>query len=93
MISKFNSIAEEFKNKNIEPLFILHEDYTNRFIKPFTELFIEKNYVANLNANKELMKNVENFGIKKFLQIKDYMLFKDYFVVKDEIKDIHGGDM
>ncbi len=93
MISKFNSIAEEFKNKNIEPLFILHEDYTNRFIKPFTELFIEKNYVVNLNANKELMKNVENFGIKKFLQIKDYMLFKDYFVVKDEIKDIHGGDM
>ena len=93
MISKFNSIAEEFKNKNIEPLFILHEDYTNRFIKPFTELFIEKNYVVNLNANKELMKNVESFGIKKFLQIKDYMLFKDYFVVKDEIKDIHGGDM
>ncbi len=93
MISKFNSIAQEYKNKQIEPLFVLHEDYTNRFIKPFTGLFIGKNYVANLNANKELMKNVENFGIEKFLQIKDYMIFKDYFVVKDEIKDIHGGDM
>jgi hypothetical protein len=93
MISKFNSIAQEFKNKNIEPLFILHEDYTSRFIKPFTGLFIGKNYVANLNADKELMKKVENFGIKKFLQIKDYMILKDYFIVKDEIKDIHGGDM
>jgi PAS domain S-box-containing protein len=93
MISKFNSIAQEFKNKNIEPLFILHEDYTSRFIKPFTGLFIGKNYVANLNADKELMKKVENFGIKKFLQIKDYIIFKEYFVVKDEIKDIHGGDM
>ncbi|MDX9815124.1 MAG: PAS domain S-box protein [Sulfurimonadaceae bacterium] len=93
MISKFNSIAQEFKNKQIEPLFVLHEDYTSRFIKPFTGLFIGKNYVANLNANKELMKKVENFGIQKFLQIKDYMIFKDYFVVKDEIKDIHGGDM
>ena len=29
MISKFNSIAQEFKNKNIEPLFVLHEDYTH----------------------------------------------------------------
>jgi PAS domain S-box-containing protein len=65
MISKFNSIAQEFKNKNI----------------------------ANLNANKELMKRVENYGIDKFLKIEDYLLFDEYFVVKDEIKDLHGGDM
>lgn len=93
MISKFNSIAQEFKNKNIEPLFVLHEDYTNRFIEPFTKLFIGKNYIANLNANKELMKRVENYGIYDFLKIKDYMIFDEYFVVKDEIKDVHGGDM
>ena len=43
------------KNKNIEPLFVLQKDYTNRFIKAFTGLFIGKNYVANLNANKELI--------------------------------------
>lgn len=93
MISKFNSIAQEFKNKNIEPLFVLHEDYTNRFIEPFTKLFIGKNYIANLNANKELMKRVENYGIYDFLKIEDYMIFDEYFVVKDEIKDVHGGDM
>lgn len=93
MISKFNSIAQEFKNKNIEPLFVLHEEYTNRFIEPFTKLFIGKNYIANLNANKELMKRVENYGIYDFLKIKDYMIFDEYFVVKDEIKDVHGGDM
>ena len=93
MISKFNSIAQEFKNKNIEPLFVLHKDYTSRFIKAFTGLFIGNNYVANLNANKELMKRVENYGIYDFLKIKDYMIFENYFVVKDEIKDVHGGDM
>lgn len=93
MISKFNSIAQEFKNKNIEPLFVLHEEYTNRFIEPFTKLFIGKNYIANLNADKELMKRVENYGIDKFFRIKDYLLFDEYFVVKDEIKDVHGGDM
>ena len=93
MISKFNSIAQEFKNKKIEPLFVLHEDYTDRFIEPFTKLFICKNYVANLNANNEIMKKVEKFGIDKFIKIKDYMIFGEYFVVKDEIKDVHGGDM
>lgn len=93
MISKFNSIAQEFKNKKIEPLFVLHEDYTDRFIEPFTKLFIGKNYVANLNANNEIMKKVEKFGIDKFIKIKDYMIFGEYFVVKDEIKDVHGGDM
>uniref|UniRef100_UPI0040485EB3 HD domain-containing phosphohydrolase n=1 Tax=Aliarcobacter sp. TaxID=2321116 RepID=UPI0040485EB3 len=93
MISKFNSVAQELKNKNIEPLFVLHEEYTNRFIEPFTKLFIGKNYVVNLNANKELMKKVENYGIDKFLKIKNYILFDEYFVVKDVIKDVHGGDM
>jgi PAS domain S-box-containing protein len=93
MISKFNSIANEFKKRKIEPLFILHEDYTQRFIEPFSKLFIGNNYVANMNANKEIMKKVENFGIKNFFNIQDYMIFENYFVVKDEIKDIHGEDM
>jgi len=93
MISKFNSIANEFKKKDIEPLFILHEDYTQRFIKPFTGLFIKNNYVANLNANKAIMKKVEDFGIKKFLKMDNYLIFEDYLVIKDEIKDIHGGEM
>ena len=93
MISKFNSIAEEFQNNNIEPIFILHESYTKRFIEPFTGLFIGNNYVANLNANKKLMEKINNFGINKILKIKDYILLDDYLVVKDELKDLSGGDM
>ena len=93
MISKFNSIAEEFKNNNIEPIFILHESYTKRFIEPFTGLFIGNNYVANLNANKKLMEKINKFGINKILKIKDYILLDDYLVVKDEVKDLYGGDM
>ncbi len=59
LISKFNSIAKIFKDSKIEPIFTLHEDYTKRFIKPFTELFIGNNYVANLNASKPLMQEIE----------------------------------
>ena len=93
VISKFNSIAQLFKEKNIEPLFVLHESYTKRFIKPFSGLFIGNNYVSNLNASKELMKEVEQFGLEKFLYIQDYMLYKHYMVTTEQIKDVHGGEM
>ena len=93
MISKFNSIANEFKKKNIEPIFILNENYSQKITEPFSKLFIGNNYVANINADKELMKKVENYGVKEFLKIQNYMLFEDYFVAKDEIKDINGQDM
>ena len=93
MVSKFNSIASTLKNQNIEPLMIAHENYTSNFIKPFSNLFIGNNYVANVNASEELIKKVEKNGIKKFLYIKDYILFENYLVATDEIKDIYGGEM
>jgi PAS domain S-box-containing protein len=93
MISKFNSIATELENQNILPIIVLHEKYTKRFIKPFTGLFIDNNYVANLNASKQLMKKVQKNGLKNFLYIEDYLLFEKYLVTTDQIKDVHGEEM
>ncbi|MGM0518156.1 MAG: HD domain-containing phosphohydrolase [Campylobacterota bacterium] len=93
MISKFNSISKIFKSINIEPIMLVHEDYTSRFIKPFTGLFIKNNYVANLDASKELMKKIEKNKLKEFLYIDKYMIFEDYLVTTSQIKDIHGEQM
>ncbi len=93
LISKFNSIAQTFKEYKIEPIFALHEDYTKRFIKPFSGLFIGNNYVANLNASKPLMKEIEEAGINSFFSIKEYRIFKNYLVVLHEIKDVEDKDM
>ena len=93
LISKFNSIAKIFKDSKIEPIFTLHEDYTKHFIKPFSELFIGNNYVANLNASKTLMQEIEKEGLKSFLSIKEYKIFKNYFVVLYEIRDLQDKDM
>ena len=93
MISKFNSIAEVLVKNDIQPLMITHEDYTNRFIKAFTGLFIGNNYVVNLNASKELMKKVENYGLKKLMYLKGNIVFEEYLVSTEQIKDVHGGDM
>ncbi len=93
MISKFNSIARVLKKYDIEPLMVLHEDYTTRFIKPFTSLFIGNNYVANLNASKSLMKKVKIYGLKKLMYLEKPILFDKYLVTTTQIKDIHGGEM
>lgn len=93
MISKFNSIAKILEENDIQPLMVLHEDYKKRFIKPFTELFIEDNYVANLNASKELMKLAKDYGIKRLMYLEEPKVIDKYLVSTDEIKDIHGGEM
>jgi PAS domain S-box-containing protein len=93
MISKFNSIAQTLKSKGIEPLMVLHEDYTKRFIKPFSGLFIKNNYVANLNASKKLMQRVEQAGLERFLYLEGFMIFDEYLVTTDQIKDVNGGEM
>jgi PAS domain S-box-containing protein len=93
MISKFNSIARVLKKYDIEPLMVVHEDYTTRFIKPFTSLFIGNNYVANLNASKSLMKKVKIYGLKKLMYLEKPILFDKYLVTTTQIKDIHGGEM
>jgi PAS domain S-box-containing protein len=93
MISHFNSIASELKNNGIEPIIIVDESYTKRFIKPFSGLFIGNNYIANINASKVLMDKVKEKGIDKFLNIKEYMIFEDYLVTIHEIKNIKNGPM
>lgn len=93
LISHFNSIAEELKNNNIEPVMIVDKSYTKRFIKPFTGLFIHDYYVANLNASKVLMEKIGTNGIEKFLNITDYILFENYLVTTARINDIDNKPM
>jgi len=93
MISSFNSIAQLLKDNHIESLMVLHQDYTKRFIKPSSGLFIGDNYIANENASKELMKKVEVYGLKKLMYLKEPLLFDHYLITTSEIKDIHGEEM
>ncbi|MCT7910198.1 PAS domain S-box protein [Arcobacter lacus] len=93
LISKFNSIAEILKEKNIEPIMIVNKDYSKNIIQPFSNLFIDEYYVANVNASKNLMEMIKKEGIQKFLDLKGYMIFNKYLITTYEIKDINSDDM
>jgi len=93
MISHFNSISKNLKDDNIEPIMIVDESYTKNFIKPFSGLFIGNNYVANIDASKELMKKIEDNGILKFLNITSYLIFEDYIVTTYKVNNIQNKPM
>lgn len=93
LISKFNSIAQNFQDIGIEPLMVVHENYTKRFIRPFSGIFIGNNYVANLNASKKIMKKAEKYGHKKLMYSTKPIVLDEYLVITDQIKDVRGDDM
>jgi len=93
MISKFNTIAQYLKEKDVESLMIVHENYKDRFIKASSGLFIGNNYIANENASKEIMKKAELYGLQKLMYLKEPMILDNYLLSTTEIKDIHGGEM
>jgi len=93
LISHFDVISDELKKKGLEPIIVVDEDYTERFIKPFSGIFIGNNYVVNKNASLELMSKIEKKGLEKFLFLKDYMILEDKLVTTYTINNIKNKPM
>jgi len=93
LISHFDLIVEDLKKSKLEPVIIVDEDYTKRFIKPFSGIFIDNNYVVNKNASKELLHKIQKEGVGEFLNINKYKIFEDSLVTTYQIKNINNGPM
>jgi PAS domain S-box-containing protein len=92
-ISHFNSIAQELDSKGIESVMLVDKSYKERFINPITGLFIDDYYVVNENVSQQLIKNIKENGVEKFIYNKEYFIVNDYFVVTDEIRNIENKPM
>ena len=92
-ISKFNSISKNLKFENIEPVFILSREKSEKIIEPFSKTFIGDNYVVNIDANKSLLAFIEKNRIDTFLNIENYLIMDKFIITNLEIKDVNGSDM
>jgi len=92
-ISHFNSIAQELKLMGIESVMLADKSYKKRFINPLTGLFIDDYYVVNENASQQLMKDIKDKGIEKFIYNEEYFIFNKYFIVTDQIRNIKNKPM
>ena len=92
VITKMNSIAKKFEERELDLVILVDEKYKNQIKKPFTKEFLGDYYIANLNAKKEL-KDIIKQDIKNYISIKDYKVSNNYFITTYTLKDIYNMDM
>ena len=96
VISKFNSIAIQILNNGFEPVVLVDKSYKDQIKKPFTKMFIDDYYVANLNASKSNQQYIKNYGIEKLIDDQDKYIIdhkNNKYITKYIQKDVNGKDM
>lgn len=95
-ISHFNSIAENIKAKGYEPLVVVDAKYSEKIIHPFTQKYVGKNYIANINADQNILDYVHAKGLENLVRkTKNYVVDETngYLVVNYSLSDFDGYPM
>ena len=94
-IAKFNSITIKMQKKDYDTVILVDEKYKDQLTHPFTKTFIEDYYVANLNADKNLLSLIKEKTVSHFLNANTHHVCKDLNKLLSvfELKDIHGDNM
>ena len=82
VISHFDSITNDLRENNIDSLVITDKKYREILKFPYTNTFIGDYYIANKNANKDLVNYLNANKIEKYLEINDYIIENDYLISK-----------
>jgi diguanylate cyclase (GGDEF)-like protein len=86
VISHFNSISKDLKNRDIESVVILDKKYKDNIKHPFTNMFIDDYYVANNDASKKLRDYLKSNKIERYLN-DDYKIENDYVIASYLLND------
>ena len=87
VIGHFNSIANNLKENNIDSIIITDKKYKETLKFPYSEIFIDDYYVANTNANKDLINYIKVNKIEKYLEINNFIIENNYLISKYELYD------
>ncbi|MEY4504592.1 MAG: hypothetical protein RL154_888 [Pseudomonadota bacterium] len=90
VIAKFNSIAKKLSEEGIECLVVGDKKYRAQLTEPFSKLFINDYYIANENANENIVNLVKQVGIENILSNKKYAIYGNYLVTTYRQIDSRG---
>ncbi len=80
VITHFNSISKDLKENNIDCLVITDKKYRKILKYPYTNIFIDDYYIANKNANMDLVNYVKNNDVEKYINIPNYIVENGYLI-------------
>ena len=89
VISHFNSISKQMKKFNIDSVVILDKNHTKKIKYPFTNIFINDCYVANLDASNTLMQWIKTDGVDKYFHTT-YKIDNGYLITSYELKSFNN---
>jgi len=86
VISHFNSITQVFKKDGLESVVIATKEQSQHIKHPFSKLFIDSYYVANFDANEDLLKLLQRYGVENIVK-KPYIVTEDYLIAVSPLRD------
>jgi signal transduction histidine kinase len=72
---------------------LVNKKYKAQFSKPFTNLFIEDYYVANINIPTKILEYIRNKGVETFWNKKNYYIVDSYYISFYKELDLTGDTM
>ncbi|WP_419771268.1 MAG: ATP-binding protein [Candidatus Marinarcus sp.] len=80
IISHFSSITKKLQQNGSESIILVDKKYKSQFKKPFTKLFIDDYYVANLYIKEDILNFMKEQGAEKFWNQDGYTIQNNYFI-------------
>jgi len=87
VITHFNSISRALDDLNNETIILADEKFYDKILFPFSNKFIDKYYISNINAKESLIKKIEMYGINNLLKIQNFKIIDDNFILNYKIKN------
>ena len=96
VITHFNSISRKIRTKGFEAVILVDKRYTSQITDPFTKMYAAGSYIANKDADRNLVEYINTHGIDHFRSNGSaYTIDKqqNLFVVSYLLFDTHNQPM
>jgi len=89
VITHFNSISKDLKETKIDSVVLLKKEYKKNLLYPFTQMFLDDYYIANLDAPLEMQEYLKKYGVENYFN-NAYKIENGYIIVSYELKNTHA---
>ena len=86
VVSHFNSISRQLSKNNISSVVLLKKEYKKQLIDPFTKMFVDDYYVANVDAPLEFRNYLQNHNPQNYFN-NSYKEDQGYIIVSYPLND------
>ena len=96
IITHFNSIVKNLEKNNVGAVALVDKKYTKQLTKAFTKTFVDDYYIANLDANVELLSYMKKNGLENFFNNQSNYILDELFgklIIFYNIPDINNQPM